>query len=202
MPPYGGQGTNGAPTYVASHSVVNAGSPKQAGRRSPFGPVWRRKLRSTQMPAVMGGTARIVEEHRRLGIDPAYKRPVRARERARVEGKGASFNTIPSKTTGVLLMQPNAVHRRLEALSTIAAEGKPVNGLFRLLASPVIWEMAFASIRTNKGAHTPGVDGLTIEALSPDRIQSIIDQIMTGTYRFSPARRVYIPKPNGGKTAT
>ena len=96
-------------------------------------------------------------------------------------------------------MQPDAVHRRLEALSSIAAEGKPVNGLFRLLASPVIWEMAYASIRTNKGAMTPGVDGLTIEALTPDRIQSIIDQVMTGTYRFSPARRVYIPKPNGGK---
>ena len=42
------------------------------------------------------------------------------------------------------------------------------------------------------------MDGLTIEALTPDRIQSIIDQVMTGTYRFSPARRVYIPKPNGG----
>ena len=96
-------------------------------------------------------------------------------------------------------MQPDAVHRRLESLSTIATEGKPVNGLFRLLASPVIWEMAYASIRTNKGAMTPGVDGLTIEALTPDRIQSIIDQVMTGTYRFSPARRVHIPKPNGGK---
>jgi group II intron reverse transcriptase/maturase len=96
-------------------------------------------------------------------------------------------------------MQPDAVHRRLEALSTIATEDKPVNGLFRLLASPVIWEMAYASIRTNKGAMTPGVDGLTIEALTPDRIQSIIDQVMTGTYRFSPVRRVYIPKPNGGK---
>jgi RNA-directed DNA polymerase len=96
-------------------------------------------------------------------------------------------------------MQPDAVHRRLEALSTIAAEDKPVNGLFRLLASPVIWEMAYASVRTNKGAMTPGVDGLTIEALTPDRIQSIIDQVMTGAYRFSPARRVYIPKPHGGK---
>jgi RNA-directed DNA polymerase len=96
-------------------------------------------------------------------------------------------------------MQPDAVHRRLEALSTIAAEGKPVNGLFRLLASPAIWQMAYASIRTNKGAMTPGVDGLTVEALTPDRIQSIIDQVMTGTYRFSPARRVYIPKPHGGK---
>src|SRR4051794_26155657 len=59
--------------------------------------------------------------------------------------------------------------------------------------------MALASIATNKGAHTPGVDGLTTEALSPDRIQSIIDQVMTGTYRFSPARHVYIPKPKGGK---
>ena len=178
---------------------VNAGSPTQAGQRPLLGPVWRRRLRSTRTPAVMGGTARSSRNNDGSGIGSAYKRPVRIREKARVEGKGASFNTVPTLKTGGLLMQPDAVHRRLEALSTIAAEDKPVNGLFRLLASPVIWEMAYASIRTNKGAMTPGVDGLTIEALTPDRIRSIIDQVMTGTYRFAPARRVYIPKPNGGK---
>jgi hypothetical protein len=37
---------------------VNAGSPNQAGRQQPPGPAWRRRLRSTRMPAVMGGTAR------------------------------------------------------------------------------------------------------------------------------------------------
>ena len=60
-------------------------------------------------------------------------------------------------------MQPDAVQRRLEALSTIAAEDKPVNGLFRLLASPVIWEMAYASIRIS----VMGLSSMAISARTP-----------------------------------
>jgi hypothetical protein len=51
-------------------------------------------------------------------------------------------------------MQPEAVRRRLDSLPDLAVQGKPVNGLFRLLASPLIWEMAYADIAPNKGAAT------------------------------------------------
>ena len=47
-------------------------------------------------------------------------------------------------------MQPDAVRRRLDSLPDLAAAGKPVNGLFRLLASPVIWEMAYADGRVSE----------------------------------------------------
>lgn len=80
---------------------VNAGSPNQAGRLRLSCPAWRRRLRSTQMPAVMGGTARVVVEQRRPGIGSADKRPVRVRETARVEGKGASFNRFHQRQQGV-----------------------------------------------------------------------------------------------------
>ena len=48
-------------------------------------------------------------------------------------------------------MQPEAVRRRPDSLPDLAVQGKPVNGLFRLLASPLIWEMAYADIAPNKG---------------------------------------------------
>ena len=80
----------------------------------------------------------------------------------------------------------------------LAVKGKPINGLYRLLASPVIWEMAYENIRTNKGATTPGLTGQSLDGYSPQRVQSIIDQLMTGSYRFTPARRVDIPKRSGG----
>jgi hypothetical protein len=100
--------------------------------------------------------------------------------------------------TGGLLMQPEAVRRRLDSLPDLAVQGKPVNGLFRLLASPLIWEMAYADIAPNTGAATPGSDGQSLDGFSEQRVRSIIARLMTGTYRFTPARRVTIPKASGG----
>ena len=95
-------------------------------------------------------------------------------------------------------MQPDAVRRRLDSLPDLAAAGKPVNGLFRLLASPVIWEMAYADIASNTGAATTGSNGQSLDGFSQERVASIIARLMDGTYRFTAARRVKIPKPSGG----
>ena len=94
-------------------------------------------------------------------------------------------------------MHPNAVGRRLDSLPALAVQGKPINGLFRLLASPVVWEEAYGRIATNHGDATAGADGQSLDGFSRQRLQSIIDRVMTDTYRFTPARRVYIPKTNG-----
>jgi len=57
---------------------------------------------------------------------------------------------------------------------------------------------ALNQVKRNKGA--PGVDGITVDAL-PDYLKqywpTIRDQLLAGTYRPRPARRVGIPKPDG-----
>jgi len=57
---------------------------------------------------------------------------------------------------------------------------------------------ALNQVKRNKGA--PGVDGITVDAL-PDYLKqywpTIRDQLLAGTYRPKPARRVGIPKPDG-----
>ena len=59
---------------------------------------------------------------------------------------------------------------------------------------------ALAQVKSNKGA--PGVDGMTVEQLS-DYLKtqwlSIRQQLIEGSYKPQPVRRVFIPKP-GGKT--
>jgi RNA-directed DNA polymerase len=61
-------------------------------------------------------------------------------------------------------------------------------------------QRAWKRVRTNKGA--PGVDGLDIDATA-ERLKSqwpvIRQQILAGTYRPAPVRRVMIPKPDGGE---
>ncbi len=58
---------------------------------------------------------------------------------------------------------------------------------------------ALAQVKRNKGA--PGIDGMTIGDLSPylrDHWPTIRDQLLKGTYRPQPVRRVEIPKASGG----
>jgi len=91
------------------------------------------------------------------------------------------------------------VIRRLDALSEISQQGKQVNGLFRLLENPILWHEAYANIYANKGAMTPGVDEVTLDGFSEERVASIITRLKNGTYRFQPVRRTYVPKKNGKK---
>ncbi len=61
-------------------------------------------------------------------------------------------------------------------------------------------EEALQRVRANKGS--PGVDGRTIERtrvyLCGEHWPTIRDQLLSGTYRPQPVRRVEIPKPDGG----
>ncbi len=64
----------------------------------------------------------------------------------------------------------------------------------------VLWE-AWRQVKANQGA--PGIDGMSIEAIvlaeeETSMLQSLQEQLRQKVYRFSPVRRVDIPKPQGG----
>jgi RNA-directed DNA polymerase len=58
---------------------------------------------------------------------------------------------------------------------------------------------ALRRVKANKGS--PGVDGMTVEQL-PGQLKehwpAIREQLLSGTYRPQPVKRVEIPKPDGG----
>ena len=60
---------------------------------------------------------------------------------------------------------------------------------------------AYSKILSNKGARTPGVDGMTVPQLMAyvrKHWSKIEAQLRSGTYRPLPVKRVEIPKPGGG----
>jgi RNA-directed DNA polymerase len=60
-------------------------------------------------------------------------------------------------------------------------------------------KQALRRVRANKGS--PGVDGMTVHKLAGHLKQhwpAIREQLLTGTYKPQPVKRVEIPKPDGG----
>jgi group II intron reverse transcriptase/maturase len=75
--------------------------------------------------------------------------------------------------------------------------GLPCNQLYRQMFNRDLYLMAYGKIYANQGAMTSGVDTETADGMSEDKIDQIIEAMRHERYRFSPARRIYIPKKNG-----
>lgn len=71
--------------------------------------------------------------------------------------------------------------------------------LYRNLYNPEFYMLAYMNIYANNGSMTPGVDGTTIDGMSNQRVEHIIDSLKDHTYQPNPARREYIAKKNSTK---
>jgi group II intron reverse transcriptase/maturase len=78
--------------------------------------------------------------------------------------------------------------------------GLPCEELYRQMFNPQLYLLAYGRIYANKGAMTPGASQETVDGMSMARIGGIIDAMRHERYRFTPARRVHIPKKQSGKT--
>ena len=76
-------------------------------------------------------------------------------------------------------------------------KGLPLDELYRQLFNPQLYLLAYGRIYSNDGAMTPGATRETVDGMSQGKIGRIIDAVRHERYRFSPARRVWIPKKNG-----
>jgi RNA-directed DNA polymerase len=91
-----------------------------------------------------------------------------------------------------------------EDAESVVAKGEPerpavTNSLMKAVCERENLKKALRRVKANKGS--PGVDGMTVEQL-PDYLRAHWpqhrDELLRGTYRPSPVRRVEIPKPDGG----
>jgi retron-type reverse transcriptase len=85
----------------------------------------------------------------------------------------------------------------LDVLRERGRRGLPLDELYRQLFNPQLYLLAYGRIYSNKGAMTPGATGETADGMSLGKIGRIIDALRYERYRWSPAKRIYIPKKNG-----
>jgi retron-type reverse transcriptase len=114
----------------------------------------------------------------------------------RLQGKGRQVIQI-EKHRKVLAM------RNAETVLTIirkrGQQGLPLEDIYRQLYNPTLYLRAYAKLYPNQGAMTPGTTTETVDGMSLKKIEQLIDEIRHERYRWTPVRRVYIPKKNGKK---
>ena len=77
--------------------------------------------------------------------------------------------------------------------------GLPLEGCYRQLYNRDLYLHAYGRIYRNDGAMTSGVTAETVDAMSLEKIDGIINALRREEYRWSPARRTHIPKKGGKK---
>ncbi len=84
----------------------------------------------------------------------------------------------------------------------VADPGRRFDDLFNFVCDPATLIVAFARVAGNRGARTPGVDGLTVADVAeqmgvPDFLDDLRAGLKAATFRPLPVRERKIPKPGG-----
>lgn len=85
-------------------------------------------------------------------------------------------------------------------LAVIRERGKrglPLEDVYRQLFNPELYLRAYGRLQRNGGAMTPGTTPETVDGMGLAKIEKIIEAIRFERYRWTPVRRVNIPKKNG-----
>lgn len=90
--------------------------------------------------------------------------------------------------------------QRKLATWTATNDKRRVNRLLRVISHPLWLTKAAETTLSSKGARTAGVDGINKDNLQEglkEYLEEIRNDLLSGNYKPSPTRRIYIPKTNG-----
>ena len=76
--------------------------------------------------------------------------------------------------------------------------GLPLENIYRLLYNRELYLRAYGRLYSNQGAMTKGTTAETVDGMSLAKIDRIIDELRYERFRWTPVRRVNLPKPKGG----
>ena len=91
--------------------------------------------------------------------------------------------------------------RKAETVLSIIRErgkrGLPLTDVYRQLYNPELYLRAYGRNSRNPGAMTAGTTEETVDGMSREKINAVIAALRYERYRWTPVRRVNIPKKNG-----
>ncbi|GHO61125.1 hypothetical protein KSC_000170 [Ktedonobacter sp. SOSP1-52] len=77
--------------------------------------------------------------------------------------------------------------------------GLPLEDVYRMLFNSDLYLRAYGRLYKNEGAMTKGTSDETVDGMSLAKIEKLIDDVRHERHRWTPVRRVHIPKKKGGQ---
>lgn len=90
-----------------------------------------------------------------------------------------------------------STHQFLEIMHNLGTANKSVSKVYRRMLDRDLFIAAYTEMATNPGSLTPGVDGETIDGASLNKLEKLMDDIRNKCFKWTPVKRVYIPKSSG-----
>jgi RNA-directed DNA polymerase len=122
-------------------------------------------------------------------------------------GKGQCLHHVSEegkeKEIAAMLTTPDEIQELQKKLYQKAKQEKEFRfyALYDKVYRNDVIEHAYHRVKAKKGA--PGIDGITFEAIEEEGaeryVETIAEELRNKTYKPLPVKRVYIPKPTGGK---
>ncbi len=86
----------------------------------------------------------------------------------------------------------------LNVIRDRGTRGLPLEDIYRQLYNRNLYLRAYGRLYSNQGAMTKGTTAETVDGMSLAKIDRIIEELRYERFRWTPVRRVNLPKPNGG----
>lgn len=120
------------------------------------------------------------------------------------EGTQANKLFVNYRRSFTTKIRPNNLDERVLAteLKQMVEKCKEKDGrygnLIQIIGSPSTLKLAYLMVKSNPGISAKGINDSTLDGISLHTLQKISQDTRSGNIKFSPVRRVYIPK--AGKT--
>lgn len=122
-------------------------------------------------------------------------------DKSRVMGRVAGLSVrLYSSAAGDPSTVKSDATKKLRRLSELCKENPEA-----IIREPIInhmynyklYEIAYDKLKSNPGNMTQGINPTTLDGISNNTITNIIETIRNDSFKFTPGRRVQIPKSNG-----
>ncbi|MCE2434137.1 MAG: hypothetical protein J4F29_14650 [Candidatus Latescibacteria bacterium] len=87
----------------------------------------------------------------------------------------------------------------LETIRDRSRRGLPIENIYQHLYNPDLFLRAYGRLYRKAGATTQGITRETTDGMSMAKINTLIETFRCEQYQWTPVKRIYIPKKNGGR---
>lgn len=114
-----------------------------------------------------------------------------------------SYSSVRSKGSSKVSVEktmPEGLVKLQQLINSNLMDTTLINeGIIFIMSDIDVLIAAYTRLKSKSGSITPGIDSETLDGVNRIYFEKLQRELRSGTFQFRPARKVEVPKPDGGK---